>query len=428
VRRRRAAVISVCLFAATILLASPGGQGPAAASTRAVQTALLERAAFGLSADSGDVSRLLHSPADVGSTKWGLPLTGEEEVALDLQGRMSFAQAAGAELLPFVRALPTFGGVYQDQRNEGALVVLLVEANPQIEQQILSLVPLGARAVTIRYVPNTYAELRLAAHRAWGRWAALYPEVRLRAVKVDTMNNRLRLRVDAQAGLLDSHRVRAVRTDLRVPFTLDVGAIETSVACPERDECADSLDAGVIINRGAPGGPRCTMGFHIRIGTNREFLTSGHCGRDGAREWYRHGTLVGRQIATLYRQDGSDVMRVRLSGPGASSSLRGPAGVVAGSDLPIQGQVVCASLGRSLRVDCGTVSSEWVSWTDGICTCTSWGGDVDGIEIRQGDSGSPIYLLHGDGRATAIGLVSTTSGKFAVVADALAHWGATIAP
>jgi hypothetical protein len=425
VRTRRAAFILTCLLASSALIqARPPDQSEP--QPPAVVVALRERAAFGLNAEAGTVSRLLHSSADVGSSKWGMPLTGEEEAALDLQGRMMFVHDVGVELLPFVRGLPAFAGAYVDQRDDGALVVLLTERDRETEQRILALRPAVDRGVGIRYVSHTYAKLREAAFRAWARWPAHYPEVRVRSVALDTMNNRIRLRLDTPPRLLDPDRVRAVRDDLGVAFTMDSGAGEASVACPGAAGCIASPQAGGIIHRGAPGGPRCTIGFHIRVGPHDEFLTSGHCGHGGAMEWYHDGTLVGRQIASLYQQNGYDVMRVRLVGRETSALLHGQWMPVIGADQPIQGQVVCASLGRSERVDCGVVSAEWVSWTDGICQCTSWGADVDGMEIRQGDSGSPIYQLDGGGGAIAIGIVSTTSGKFALVVSALARWGATI--
>lgn len=62
---------------------------------------------------------------------------------------------------------------------------------------------------------------------------------------------------------------------------------------------------------------------------------------------------------------------------------------VSSSDVPYTGQVVCASLGHSSKVDCGTVK-----YAVGLYLLEGWyrvGTDTNGIITGGGDSGAPLY-------------------------------------
>lgn len=428
-RQGRRTVGFVAFVAAALAILVAAGLARTGPHVPEVDLAARERAAFGLSSDSAIVGSLLGSTQDVGSSRWGLPLTASEESALDLYGRMAFVEDVSRELLPYARRLAIFGGAYIDQREGGELVILLTRFDPDEEARILAMRPEAGPSVRVRLATFTEGELRVAARRAWSAWHEQFPDIDLLSVAVDTASNRLQLQASRRRGLIDLPRIAALRAQLGVTVRVQQGSAGVTVSCVDREDCRFGIEAGSVIRRDSASGPRCTMGFQIRIGTDIQFLTSGHCGSDGKHRWFQRGAgLVGVQEASLYRDQGADLMRVQLAEPQRSAAVFGDSRSISGSAYPLQGQLVCASLGRSDRVDCGTVAYAFTSWTDSICNCVSWGGDVDGIAIQHGDSGSPLYSLgHEPERAaTAIGILSTTSGYFAFVEDALQAWGAAL--
>ena len=121
--------------------------GPASASTvEAIDLAWAsaERASLGLRADVGYVRAIVEGGLDEGSLRWGIVLTREELEFVDLPGRMEFANAVAADVLPKLSDLPMFAGAYLDQKAEGRLVVLLTELDPATMADIEATLPLGA--------------------------------------------------------------------------------------------------------------------------------------------------------------------------------------------------------------------------------------------------------------------------------------------
>lgn len=116
-------------FAAALVSAVPSLAPPSviAVDDLRLLDAMNERAAFGLDDDRQTVALLLNSERDVGTAEWGIPMTAEEELTLDLPGRMAYAEEAQREMLPFAMSTPTFGGAYFDQQNGGRLVILLTQ-------------------------------------------------------------------------------------------------------------------------------------------------------------------------------------------------------------------------------------------------------------------------------------------------------------
>lgn len=174
------------------------------------------------------------------------------------------------------------------------------------------------------------------------------------------------------------------------------------------------------------------MGFHIRVGSDEQFLTAGHCGYSGSNSWYHTGYgLVGSEIATLYSSGGKDVMRVGLPDAQASNLIYGTShtGTLGSGALPVVNETVCASEGNNNAIDCGTVSDDWTSWTSTTANYVVYGGDTDGIYPIGGDSGSPLFTRRTVGDDIVIqpkGIVDTSAGMFARVVDALSAWNAAI--
>jgi len=191
--------------------------------------------------------------------------------------------------------------------------------------------------------------------------------------------------------------------------------------------------AGVVIrNDTANSAGTCTMGFHILIGSDEQFLTAGHCGcAYTAVDWHHTGLgLIGNEAATMtgLATQKKDMMRVQMNDSQASALMYADSGDMGDGALPIVNETVFASLGVSNLKKSGTVTDDWTSWTSEYCHVTMWGGDTN-ISTIPGDSGSPIYRrfsFGGEWYLTPIGIGNTAVGQFGRVRDALNHWGATI--
>lgn len=101
---------------------------------------------------------------------------------------------------------------------------------------------------------------------------------------------------------------------------------------------------------------------------------------------------------------------------------------IIGMGTPTTGETLCASLGRSATVKCGTVQDDWRSWTSETAGFTVWGGDMSYTTIK-GDSGSPVYRrLPGGGgeQRRAIGANDHENGYFARLDMSLDDFGAVV--
>lgn len=397
-------------------------------SPEAIATAASERATYGLPADSSTVAALLGSNRDVGSARWGIALTAEEEAALDLPARMAFANALSERVLPFAQSLSTYGGAYIDQQQGGRLVVLLTERDQAVEEELGRRMPSPSLGLHITEVAHSEASLMEALTGARAAWDRIAPAVTLVRVGLDTMNNQLL----ATVRLTDVSEARAAAMELTrelgVPVAVAAGEEDQDVDCTSRNHCHDPYKAGINIYKGVVDSvPECTMGFHIRIGTDEQFVTAGHCGYSGSNEWYEPVLgRIGIEQATLYVQNGQDIMRLSMFDVQASDDIYAASSDITGSGTPVLNETVCASKGTSNEVDCGTVSVLWMSWTSSTAGYTVWGGDTSGIaNIIGGDSGSPIYRNVGSG-AIAIGVINTAGGLFARLDTSLDDWAASV--
>jgi len=252
------------------------------------------------------------------------------------------------------------------------------------------------------------------------------------AVAVDVRANRLRVKVDAAStGAVEAQLPSLVEL-LGVPITAEVGSPGIEEDCISRDDCHDPFKAGIRIRKGsASSSSICTMAFHtVMGGDNETFVTAGHCGYSGSNDWYHTGKgYVGEELKTQYYSFGRDIMMVNMADSQASMTIYGEgARLVTGSEMPTVGQNVCASLGNSNIVDCGTINDDFLFWgpSGNACGCVIGGADHNGISTAGGDSGSPIYrrfTVSGQPRARAIGVHNRTEGYFAIVDDALYQWG-----
>jgi hypothetical protein len=154
----------------------------------------------------------------------------------------------------------------------------------------------------------------------------------------------------------------------------------------------------------------CTLGF-VDVQTRTGF-TAGHC-RGSGPVTDRDGNVVGHQ--TLFRDntpDGATVATDHLIADWEAIALApdvdlnsvlpgGRALAVDPTVVPQQGEKVC-HFGVVTGESCGTVeavNNGWFTMTNGVVS-------------QKGDSGGPVYVLTGDGRAVIIGMFNSTWGQF----------------
>lgn len=428
--RVRVAVVVVVL---TALASNPGGSAaiattfadPDTIAVDVLDESISSRALFGWPTDSATISRL-RSGEDVGTAEWGIAMTSAEEA--DLRSRMANEQNLEAKLLPFVRALPTSGGAWIDQLDGGKLVVTLTTSDQATRTQITQLLPANSRGIRFELVDDTETELEAAAHAADEMWEELGSNARLLGVTVDIPRNQIVLRFVLADLPIAVANVDEVQSALGVTVSMEADEPPIDAACTSRANCFTPLKPGIHVhNDGMPtgNGNICTMGFHITIGTDEQFVTSGHCGiRDPENDW-NHSVnygFVGNEIANLIGEDGYDIMRVGLLDSQATTLIYGQSGTMTGWAAPSAGMAIKVSLGwGSNTVKTGTVTAVSMSWDSSVCGCEVWGGDASWTTVG-GDSGSPVYRVVGSS-LIAIGANANVPGNFAKIVDAWTGWG-----
>lgn len=400
-----------------------------------VARAATERANWGLPSDGTTVASLLGSVRDVGTEQWGIPMTQEEQDALDLPGRMAFASEIKRSAVPFVNALRASGGVYIDQHQNGGLVVLLTESSEAIEAEIAARMPASSRGLRVARVTHTEAQLKEGWARAWDVWNEVAPTLRLQGAGVDIKQNRVLFEVapvdlEGAQGIL-----AALEALLGVRVGVEARAEEEymDTSCTSRDSCFSPTKAGTEIYKGAIDSvSECTMAFHVVCDDGDiEFVTAGHCGYGGSNNWYikdgtSDGLLLGSEQKSLYVSGGQDIMRVQLPVGQPSHLIHGESRVYGGSGAcPIPGQAACASRGTSNVVDCGTVRTLSTSWLSNTANITVKGGDMNDVLSEPGDSGSPIFDRLDTEHWGTVGVLNTSGGLFAILCNAEVGLGIT---
>lgn len=230
---------------------------------------------------------------------------------------------------------------------------------------------------------------------------------------IDERANGLVLGVSADDLVGARERESDLAGVLDVPVKFKMHEPEVPAHCLSRSHCHGPMKAGIKIT----DPDLCTMGFHIERNASgdRQLVTAGHCGYGSTNAYYHDTIYVGAEVQTLYVDEGQDIMRVELWANQESDDV-----FAASSDItfyegtPSQGETLCASLGNSNELKCGTVESTWVAYNFGASwgNYDIWGGDMS-FTIIGGDSGSPLYRKLANGIVRAIGVMSSIAGKFA---------------
>lgn len=408
---------------------------PAAATDQTdlnVTEAARLRAELGLDGDLALVANLIGSPSDVGTPTWGIPLTRAESQAIDLPGRMEFADHVDTDVLPVLRQLPTYAGAYYDPADDGRLTILLTELDDSTIATISAAIGDTDRSWGVASARYSQSALMDAVDRAQTAWVAIDPAVRPVGFGIDARRNGLFMELVASDYDVGVKARDELEADLGVPVTIRIGIRGHDTHCTTRDNCHDPMRAGINIYKGANfSSGWCTMGFHITRSGDEQFVTAGHCGFSGSNSWFHpaFASAIGTEQQTLYANNGQDIMRVSMNDAQASDDIYNDGNNIVGSGSPATGETLCASLGKgSNTVKCGTVQDDWRSWISETAGYTVWGGDMSYTTVG-GDSGSPVYrrLPGGTGDdARAIGVNNHQNGYFARLDQSLDDFAASV--
>ena len=409
-----AAVLAIGAGSSTAPMTSAANESRAAAVSDAVE----QRRALGLSVDPTRLTSLIGSSADVGSPRWGIPMTAEEAARVDFDGRMDFAVAADRLALPAIRELPTYAASYFDSASDGELVVALTVVDQETVSRISALMPAGSRGIRFVQREVTDAELSSAINRVDELLAIYNPEVVASAVAVDTVNAQIVITVRPDDVARSVGAVEAMSKDLQVPMMVVGADFGRDTVCSTRDSCVSPIRVGIRLYKGVIDTfNECTMAFVVYTSSlDLQFLTGGHCGYSGSNNWLHPGLpgshIIGTDQATLYANNGYDLMRIQMPDAQASGLIYGePSHPVSGYAYPIVGTPVCASRGKTNVISCGTITAHNTHWISDTANpdYTVWGGDSN-IPSSPGDSGSPLYSKPFVGAAVAIGVLVHEDG------------------
>ncbi len=410
----------VALLAVTALgVATPVSAGPASNASDAgladVEDMAYQRELLGMTGSSEHVSQLLRA-APESVDRYGFPMTSAE--VAEFERRQEVVDAVAESVLPAASDRPGWAGAYVDQARGGA-VVLLYEQGAAVDEGTLRQLA-GPQASELRFARVRYTEAELIAAREQLREAWPIDEIPLSSVAVSHRDNAVIVSVAPS----DLTAAAAVFAALTPPDMYRLAEEEPGVdtACTSRDNCFSPMKAGIKIRKGSTTGVLCTMGFHVLVGSDEQFVTAGHCGYSGSNDWYHVGYgKIGAETATQFGSNGRDAMRVQMNADQDSNRVYNLFDPVTSARNPVQGESICASLGGSNAHRCGSVTSAVTSWTSSTCNCTVHGADASYTTIG-GDSGSPVF----SSQAVAVGINNTSSGQFARLGDVLGAWVITI--
>jgi hypothetical protein len=375
-----------------------------------------QRSLLGMDGTIATTARLAETEGEsVG--EFGFPMTPIE--ISEFEERSRRVEAIATRVLPKAEQVPGWAGAYVDQARGGVvdLHFTALAGEDRVRLQDLA----GEFRINLRFETVVFSERELIAaqQEILRTWPAR--DVSWSSVAVSHRDNAVVVYVAAE----DADKASKVLASYEPQELFRLGIEEPAVeaACTTRENCSSPMKAGIVIRKGASNGAyRCTMGFNVQVGSDEQFVTSGHCGWDGSNNWYHAGFgLIGAETATQYVNNGRDAMRVQMSDTQDSNLVYNLFNPVTSARNPVQGESMCASLGVSNSHSCGIVEVALTSWVGTNCTCTINGADAS-ITLVGGDSGSPFF----SSQAVGIGVGATESGKFARLGDVLTAWGITI--
>jgi len=288
-RRLLSAALLIALAIASILPSYAAATGtPTPEPAKTIEDQQRFRAEFGLRDDRAYVEGLARAP----SPQWGVPLSDGEEA--DLAQRVRIQDSLGS-LKDFLATLPSFGGLYIDQKAGGAIDIAFTAGEPSaaLRAQVAMLAP---REATFRYrsVRYSLAELKSVQRELEAMMVEGTPTGRtIKSVSTNVTANVVEVGVASENRSTAGAFIQATYGD-RVSIVDPV--IVTAAACISRYDCTP-YRAGLYISR---VGAACTGGFIAKNSQPKYFwLTAGHCGGIGT-TWYHNAGAVGNITLNSY--------------------------------------------------------------------------------------------------------------------------------
>jgi hypothetical protein len=387
------------------------------------------REAFGLPADVDYVRTLMASSSDAGTMAWGFPMTAPEMQSLDLADRTAF-QVDSEAVIDYASSLPESGGAYFDQLEGGQLVLQFTAVTNAVMARISQLAATDGPATQVQIVRYSFAALQAAMSATQSVIQAEAPSLELESVGIREPENGLVAKVLGSTLSL-SQVEYAVAARLGVPIRIEVASGPlVPGSCSTRDGLCQPERGGVWAGTTSEG---CTLGFVVTNGSDKQFVTAGHCGSASA--WYQpypYVHLLGSLQSQLYPGTHLDMERVQLPDSDASRYIFGEGStLIYGKRIPSTGALVYGSLGHSNAVRSGTVYTAYGNYY--VNGYQLEGANVHNLVTQGGDSGSPLYYRENvvpsgyQLYATATYSAGQSGGGgadrwWARVNDALLHW------
>ncbi len=434
-----------------------------AADTGSITDGMQSREVLGLRSDRDYVADLVGTAADVGSERFGIPMTSAEFDDVDLDGRILFSNRVHRDVMPWVEEQPEFAGSWIDQKHDGKFVIQLTKARDPLIEGIGSRMPKVSRGWRVEGVDHSWTELETAVHRAPEVSREVDADGRLVLWGIDSRHNRVRLVYTLSTVEQMRSRKDELVSRLGVPVVIQSGEapvdLDTSDLCSNggsRNNCWDPILAGVRIYKDSVGHWDCTMGWHVYKESaehKNQWLTAAHCVDPNVSpgtidvtkmyhsSYFHGGHYVGILRAKLTGQD-MDIARVghqfaseatdRVFGHGANAvvhlhqhtklSVNDPIMFSGATSGQLDGDGTVGGL-VSIPYDC------WDSNYLGIEVC---GGAGTGMHGKSGDSGGPVYrkwMDDGVAHIRPIGILDASwqdgnvwTVRFALLKDAFAEW------
>lgn len=379
----------------------------------ALDRAIAFRAAYGFDDDRAFVRGLMQEGAHPVSEEYGFPLTRSE--VGELERRNQFVAAVAKSVVPYVRGLDSFAGVWIDQKAGGELVVMLTNVTASTRDSVRNRLPVDSLGVRFEEVDDSWTSLNRALEVSDKEWADLGTNIEPQAFNVDERANRLTVKIlrkdlDVARGA-DLPFERRVGVDVGFEGTPPIVDMAPDYSrCDERWQCYGPFLLGIRIFYGEPGASwRCGMGFQMKHDTNsnlnQTFLTAGHCGYNRSGNWHHSDAFqeaygrIGEKVSSRYTSDNRDLMLVSIDDwpQNKSKKIFGEAQTsmeMLDADNLINGEQLCMSLSQTNQVYCGTADTSQQKWKSSTANIWVWGAGIDfggSQSITFGDSGSPIY-------------------------------------
>lgn len=152
--------------------------------SRLLDSAISSRETFGYRSDRAFVRNLQDSERDVGTAKYGIPLTEDELV--DFERRLAIQRIVYEGFDEAARERPDFAGRYIDHAAGGRVVVLTTGNAADARDDLVAIEPRLANELVVREVQRTEAELRDASRRLFMNTQDHFPNVGVYSTWVDT--------------------------------------------------------------------------------------------------------------------------------------------------------------------------------------------------------------------------------------------------